>query len=56
MSTKLQVVFSLVFGDVYFVKIIFNDHGQKFPFSQSKQNSLSEKLIFGQFGVLFLNV
>ena len=56
MSTSLHATFNVVFGNVYFVIVIFNIHGRKFQFSESSQNSLSEKSIFGHFGVIFLNV
>ena len=35
---------------------MFNIHGQKMQFSESSQNSISEKSSFGQFEVIFLNV
>ena len=56
MITSLHAVFNVVFGNVYFVILIFNICGQKTRFSESSQNSLSEKSIFGQFEVFFLNV
>ena len=55
MSTSLNSVFNVVFGNVYFVIVIFNICGQKMRFSESSQNSMSEKSIFGEFEVLFLN-
>ena len=56
MSTSLHVIFIVVFGNVYFVIVIFNIHGQKIRFIESSQNPMSEKSIFGQFEVIFLNV
>ena len=56
MSTSLHAVFNLVFGNVYFVIDFFNIHGRKMRFSESTQNSLSEKSIFDQFEVMFLNI
>ena len=56
MSTSLHAVFDVVFGNVYFVIVIFKIHGRKMRFSESSQNSKSEKSIFGQFEVIFLNV
>ena len=56
MSTSIHAVFNVVFGNVYFVIVIFSIHGQIMQFSESKQNSISEKSIFGHFDVNFLNV
>ena len=56
MSTSLHAVFNVVFGNVYFVIVISNIHGRKMRFSESSQNSMSEKWIFGEFEVIFLNV
>ena len=56
MSTSLHAVFKVDFGTVYFVIVIFNIHGQKVRFSESSENSISEKSIFGHFEVIFLNV
>ena len=56
MSTLLHAVFNVIFGNVYFVIVIFKIHGRKMRFSESTQNSLSEKSIFGQFEVIFLHV
>ena len=56
MSTSLNAVFIVVFGNVYFVIVIFNSCGRKMQFSESSQNSMSEKSIFGQFEVIFLFV
>ena len=53
MSTSLHALFKVVSGNVYFVIVIFNIHGRKRRFSESSQNSLSEKSIFGQFEVFF---
>ena len=53
MSTSSHVACNVVFGNVYFVIDISNIHGRKMRFSESSQNSLSEKSIFwslwGQF-------
>ena len=56
MSTSLHVVFNVVFDNVYFVIVIFNSCGRKVRFSESSQNSMTEKSIFGHFEVIFLNV
>ena len=56
MSTSLNAVFNVVFGNVYFVTLTFNICGQKMRFSESSQNSISEKSAFGHFEVIFLNV
>ena len=56
MSTSLHAVVNVVFGNVYFVLVFFFIHGQKMRFSESTRNSISEKSIFGQFEVIFLNV
>ena len=56
MSTSLHAVFNVVFGNVYFVIVIFNIHGQKMRIFESGQNSMSVKSIFGHFEVIFLNV
>ena len=56
MSTSLHAVFNVVVGIVYFVKVIFNIQGRKMRFSESSENSLFEKSIFGHFDVIFLNV
>ena len=47
MSIPLHAAFDVVFGNVYFVIVVFNIHGRKMRFSESNQNSLSEKSIFG---------
>ena len=56
MSTSLHAVFNVVYGNVYFIVVIFNSCGQKTRFSESSQNSMSEKSIFGHFEVIFLHV
>ena len=56
MSTSLHAVFNVVSGNVDFVIVIFNIHGRKMRFSESTQNSMSEKPFFGQFGAIFLNL
>ena len=55
MSTSLHAVINLIFGYVYFVMVIFKIHGRKMRFSESSQNSMSEKTIFGRFEVIFLD-
>ena len=55
MSTTLHAVFSVVFGDVDFVLVIFNIRGRKRRFPESSQNSISGKSLFGHFDVIFLN-
>ena len=56
MSTSLHAVFNVVSSNVDFVIVFFSIHGRKMRFSESSQNSISEKSIFGQFEVFFLNV
>ena len=56
MSTSSHAVFNVAFDNAYFVIVILNIHGQKMRFSESSQNSISEKSIFGQFEVMFLNI
>ena len=56
MSTSLHAVFNVVLDNVYFVIVISNNCGRKVQFSESTQNSMSEKSIFGHFEVIFLNV
>ena len=56
MSTSLHAVFIVVFGINYSVIVIFTSCGRKMRLSESSQNSISEKSIFGQFEVIFLNV
>ena len=56
MSTSLHAFFKAILGNVYFVIVIFNICGQKVRFSESSENSLSEKSIFGHFKVIFLDV
>ena len=56
MSTSLHAVFNVVFGNVYFVILIFIICGQKMRFPETSQNSISEKSIFGHFEVIFLHV
>ena len=56
MSTLLHAVSNVVFGNAYFVVVIFSICGRKKRFSESSQNSMSENLIFGHFEVIFLNV
>ena len=56
MSTSLHAAFHVASGNVYFVIVNFNIHGQKLRFSESTQNFIAEKSIFGHFEVIFLNV
>ena len=56
MSTSLHAVLNVVSGNVYFVIVISNICGRKLRFSESSQNSMSEKSIFGHFEVIFLHV
>ena len=56
MSTTLHTVFNIFFGSVYFVTVVQNSHGRKNRLSEGSQNSLSEKSIFGDFEVAFLNI
>ena len=56
MSTSLHEIFNVVSGSVYCVIVISNIHGRKMRFSESSQNSISEKSNFGHFEVIFLNV
>ena len=56
MSTSLHGVFNAVFSIVDFVIVIFNIRGRKMRFSESSQNSISEKSICGHFEVIFLIV
>ena len=53
---SLHAVFNVVSGNVYFVIVILSIYGRKMRFSESSQNSMSEKSIFGHFEVIFLNV
>ena len=53
MTTSLHAVSDVVFGSVYFVIVIFIICGRKLQFSESSQNSMSEKSIFGHFEVIF---
>ena len=43
MSTSLHAVFNVVFGNVYFVIVIFIIRGRKLRFSGSSQTSISGK-------------
>ena len=56
MSTSLHAVFNVVSGYVDFVIVSFNIPRRKMRFSESSQNSLSEKSIFGHFEIIFFNV
>ena len=56
MSTLLHAIFNVIFGNVYFVIVFFNIHGRKTRFSESSQNYKTEKSIFGDFEVIFVNI
>ena len=56
MSTSLHAIFNLISDNVDFVVVIFSFHGRKMRLPESSQNSMSEKSIFGQFEVIFLNL
>ena len=56
MSTSLHAVVYVVSGHMDFVIVFFNIRGRKMRISESSQNSISEKSIFGHFEVFFLNV
>ena len=56
MSTILHIAFNVAFGNVFFVLVISSICGRKMQLSESSQNSISEKLIFGHFEVNFPNV
>ena len=56
MSTSLNAVFIVVSGNVFFVIVLSDIHGRKMRFSESSQNSMFEKSIFGHFEVIFLNL
>ena len=53
MGTSLHAVFNVVSGSVYFVIVISNICGRKMRFSESSQNSISEKSIFGHLRSFF---
>ena len=53
MSSSSHVVCDVVFGNVYFVKVFFIIHGRKRRFSETSQNPISGKSIFGHFEVIF---
>ena len=55
-SKPLHADFIVVFGIVYFVTVISNIRGWKMRFSESSQNSISEKSIFGHFEAVLLNL
>ena len=56
MNKSLHAIFTVISGNVYFVIVILIIHGRKMRISESSQNSIFEKSIFGQFEVIFLNV
>ena len=52
----LHAVLIVFFGNVYFAIVNFNIRGRNKQFSESSQNFMSEKSIFGHFEVTFLNI
>ena len=56
MNTSLHVLFNVVFGNVFFIIVVFGICGRKMRFPESSQNSISEKSVFCPFEVNFLNV
>ena len=54
-NTSLHAVFNVVSGKVYFVIVISNTRRRKTRFSESSQNSISEKSISGHIEVNVLN-
>ena len=56
MSRSLHEVFVVVFGNVYFFIVVFNNHGRKGRFFESSQNYITGKSVFGHLEVIFLNV
>ena len=56
MSTLLHAIFNLIFGNVFFVIVISNIQDRKMQLSESSQKFITQKLIFRQFEVFFLNV
>ena len=56
MSTPLHAALKVISDIVYFVLVFSNIHGGKMRFSESSQNSMTEKSIFGHFEVIFLYV
>ena len=56
MRTPLHAVYNVVSGNVNFVVVIFSICCLKMRVSASSQNSITEKSVFGQFEVFFLNV
>ena len=56
MSTSLSATFNKNFGNLYFVSLTSLILDPKIQFPESSQKSISEKSIFGQFEVIFLNV
>ena len=56
MNTSLHAVFNGVCGNEYLVIVFTNIDGRKMRFSESSQNSISEKSIFGHFEVISLYV
>ena len=51
MSISLHAIFKIISGNEYFVIVVFIFRGRKMRFSESSQNSMSEKSIFGHFEV-----
>ena len=56
MRTSLHAAVILVSDNVHFVIVFSNIYGRRMRFSERSQTSLSEKSIFGDFEVIFLNV
>ena len=57
LSTSLHAVFRLIFWAMYTLSWLFLIFVvKKMRFSESRQNSIFEKLIFGHFEVLFRNL
>ena len=55
-SASVHAKFDVIFSNVHSVTAISYFRGQKMRFFESSQNSETEKSIFGQFEVTFLNV
>ena len=49
MSTQLDVVFSVNFGNIHLLILFLIIHGQKMQFFASSQYSISEKIDFYSF-------
>ena len=55
MSTSLHTVFEIISGSGYFILVSSNIQHRKMRFSAGSQNSITKKLIFGEFEVIFAN-